>query len=169
MEQGKDRDARDRVSHRAVDAIVAAVFFVVGAVMIWENYRLGAGWAPDGPQAGYFPLRVGAIICLCSAFILAQLAASKRQPTHAFVKWERLKPVLLVLAPTALFVVAIQFAGIYIAAALFIAGFMRFMGKYSWLKTLAVSLGVAATLFWTFELQFMVPLPKGPLDALFTY
>jgi len=169
MEQGRDRGTRDRVSHRAVDAIVAAVFFVVGAVMIWDNLRLGAGWAPDGPQAGYFPLRIGVIICLCSAFILAQHAISKERPTHAFVKWERLKPVLLVLGPTALFILAIQLAGIYIAAALFIAGFMRFMGRYSWAKTLAVSLGVAAILFWTFEIQFMVPLPKGPLDALFTY
>lgn len=169
MDEGRDRGPRDRVSHRAVDAIVAAVFFAVGAVMIWDNLRLGAGWAPDGPQAGYFPLRIGVIICLCSAFILAQHALSKERPTHPFVKWERLKPVLLVLGPTALFILAIQLAGIYIAAALFIAGFMRFMGRYSWLKTLAVSLGVAAILFWTFEIQFMVPLPKGPLDALFTY
>jgi putative tricarboxylic transport membrane protein len=25
------------------------------------------------------------------------------------------------------------------------------------------------TLFWMFEVQFMVPLPKGPLEALFGY
>jgi len=24
-------------------------------------------------------------------------------------------------------------------------------------------------LFWMFEIQFMVPLPKGPLEALFGY
>jgi putative tricarboxylic transport membrane protein len=33
----------------------------------------------------------------------------------------------------------------------------------------AVSLGVSAVLFWMFEIQFMVPLPKGPLEALFGY
>lgn len=169
MEQDKDRDARGRVSHRLVDAVVAAAFFAVGAVMVWDNHRLGAGWAPDGPQAGYFPLRIGVIICLCSAFILAQLAFSRQGAAREFVKWEQLKPVLAVLAPTALFVLAIEFAGIYIASALFIGGFMRVMGRYGWVKTLAVSLGVAAALFWTFEVQFMVPLPKGPLDSLFTY
>jgi putative tricarboxylic transport membrane protein len=43
------------------------------------------------------------------------------------------------------------------------------MDKSSWLKTVAVSAGVSAVLFWMFEIQFMVPLPKGPLEALFGY
>jgi putative tricarboxylic transport membrane protein len=51
----------------------------------------------------------------------------------------------------------------------FIAAFMRVMGKFSWLKTVVVSIGVSATLFWMFELQFLVPLAKGPLEALFGY
>jgi hypothetical protein len=46
---------------------------------------------------------------------------------------------------------------------------MRLMDKYSWLKTLAVSIGLNAVLFWLFEIQFLVPLPKGPLEALFGY
>jgi hypothetical protein len=86
-----------------------------------------------------------------------------------FVSWDRFKPVLLVLLPTAVYVLAIQFVGIYVASAVFIAAFMRVMDKYSWLKTLLVSIGVNAMLFWMFEIQFMVPLPKGPLEALFGY
>lgn len=168
MEQDSKPGEPVRMSHARVDAIVAAVIFLVGVVMIVDNYRIGAGWASDGPQAGYFPLRIGAIICLCSAAILVQLFLKMQQPSHEFVKWDRLKPVLLVLGPTALYVLGIQIAGIYIASAVFIAGFMRVMGKYSWLKTLSISLGVAAALFWMFEIQFMVPLPKGPLDNLFT-
>ena len=170
MEQDGNAGDRVRVSHGMVDAIVAAVLFAVGVVMIVDNHRIGAGWAPDGPQAGYFPLRIGAIICVCSTVILVQhFLKRKREPAREFVKWERLKPVLLVLGPTALYVLVIQLVGIYIASAVFIAAFMRVMGRYSWLKTLAISLGVSAVLFWTFEIQFQVPLPKGPLDALFTY
>ena len=55
------------------------------------------------------------------------------------------------------------------ASALFIAAFMRVMDKYSWLKTLLVSVTVSVTLYWMFEIQFMVPLLKGPLEALFGY
>jgi hypothetical protein len=170
MQQDSKPDARVRVSHDKVDVVAAVVIFIIGVVMIVDNYRIGAGWASDGPQAGYFPLRIGAIICLCSAAILVQhlLARGKSAAARAFVSWDRLKPVLLVLGPTVLYVVGIQIAGIYIASAVFIAGFMRVMGKYSWLKTLAVSVGVSAVMFWMFEIQFLVPLPKGPLDILFS-
>jgi putative tricarboxylic transport membrane protein len=168
MEQDNKPGERVRMPHATVDAIVAAVIFAIGVVMIVDNYRIGAGWASDGPEAGYFPLRIGAIICVCSAVVLAQLLFGKSKPAHEFVTWDRLKPVLLVLGPTVLYVAATQLAGIYIASAIFIGGFMRIMGKYSWVKTLSVSLGVVAVMFWMFELQFMVPLPKGPLDALFT-
>jgi uncharacterized membrane protein (DUF4010 family) len=64
---------------------------------------------------------------------------------------------------------AIQLIGIYAASAIFIAAFMRVMDKYSWLKTAAVGAGVSVTMFWMFEVWFMVPLPKGPIEALFGY
>ena len=46
---------------------------------------------------------------------------------------------------------------------------MRVMDKRSWPKVLLISVGASATLFWLFEIQFMVPLPKGPLEVLFGY
>ena len=46
---------------------------------------------------------------------------------------------------------------------------MRLLGKTSWLKTVSVSVGVSAVLFWMFEIQFAVPLPKGPLETLLGY
>jgi hypothetical protein len=46
---------------------------------------------------------------------------------------------------------------------------MRVMDRFGWLKTIVISVGVSAALFWLFELQFKVPLPKGPLEARFGY
>jgi len=46
---------------------------------------------------------------------------------------------------------------------------MRAMAKFSWLKVILVSIGISAMLFYMFEVQFMVPLPKGPLESLFGY
>jgi cell division protein FtsW (lipid II flippase) len=86
-----------------------------------------------------------------------------------FVSWDRFKTVLYVLIPTVLYVSVTQFIGIYVASALFIGGFMRAMGGFSWLKIILVSVGISVTLFWMFEIQFMVPLPKGPLESLFGY
>jgi hypothetical protein len=169
QEQTRIRAHGGGLSHSAVDGIASLGIFAVGVVMMADNYRIGAGWAADGPESGYFPFRIGAILCIASVVVAIKSLFSKDRKREIFVSWDRFKPVLLVLLPTGVYVLAIQFAGIYVASALFIAAFMRVMDKYSWLKTLLVSIGVNATLFWMFEIQFMVPLPKGPLEALFGY
>ena len=77
--------------------------------------------------------------------------------------------VMVVLVPTIAFVFAIKFVGIYVASAVFIGAFMRAMDRFGWVKTVVISVGTSAALFWMFELQFLVPLPKGPLEAMFGY
>jgi hypothetical protein len=157
------------VRERVVEIAVAIFMFAIGAVIMLDNYHLGAGWAKDGPESGYFPFRIGAIICVASVAVLVQVVWSRKRRDAVFVTYPQLKPVLLVLVPTLLYVAAIQWLGIYVASAVFIAGFMRVMDKYSWVKTLSVSIGLNTLLFWLFEIQFLVPLPKGPLEALFGY
>lgn len=160
---------RGGLSHSNVEAIAAIAIFLVGVVMMVDNYKVGAGWAADGPQAGYFPFRVGAIICIAAAVVCFNALLGKRRNDQVFVSWDRFRLVLMVFIPTAAYVVATQFIGIYVASALFIAAFMRVMDKRAWWKVALISIGVSATLFWMFEIQFMVPLPKGPLEALLGY
>jgi hypothetical protein len=160
---------RGAISQRAVGIGAALVFFLLGVVMIVDNYRIGAGWASDGPQAGYFPLRIGVIICIAAAFVLFQTAVRKDGADKVFVSFARLRHVMVVLLPTIAFVFAIKFVGIYVASAVFIGAFMRAMDRFGWVKTIVISVGTSAALFWMFELQFLVPLPKGPLEAMFGY
>lgn len=168
-EHARGEPVRKGVSERAVGLFTTAVIFAVGAVMMFDNWRIGAGWSKEGPESGYFPFRVGALICIASVVVLLRYFADRQLGHKVFVSWESLRRVLLVLLPTGAFVLATQFIGIYVAATIFIAAFMRVMDRYAWTKTLALSVGVSATLFWLFEVQFMVPLPKGPLEALFGY
>lgn len=169
MEQKQPSPQPKGWSFSAVDAVTAVVIFAVGVVMMVDNYKIGAGWASDGPESGYFPFRIGAILCFASLVVALRSLWGKQRKPEIFVSRERFKPVLLVLLPTAVYVLAIQFLGIYVASTLFIAAFMRVMDKSTWLKTLLVSLGVSLLLFWMFEIQFKVPLPKGPLEAWFGY
>ncbi len=169
MEQKQPNPQPSGWSFSAVDVITAVVIFAVGVVMMVDNYKIGAGWASDGPESGYFPFRIGVILCFASLVVALRSLLSKQRKLEIFVSRERFKPVLLVLLPTAVYVLAIQFLGIYVASTLFIAAFMRVMDKSTWLKTLLVSLGVSLLLFWMFEIQFKVPLPKGPLEAWFGY
>jgi hypothetical protein len=73
--------------------------------------------------------------------------------------------VMALLVPTTVFVIIIKWTGIYLASILLISWFMRRLGGFSYLKTLAVSLGVSLSLFVMFEIWFKVPLPKGPIEA----
>jgi putative tricarboxylic transport membrane protein len=155
------------IPRRTVELGVAALLLVLGVVMIVTNARVGAGWAEDGPQSGYFPLRMGVLLCLCSVGISVQALRMPKEET--FVTWERFRPVLQVLGPMLAYVALIQFAGMYVASALFVAGFMKVIGKYSWWKSLLTGVVSSALLFWVFEIKFSVPMPKGPLESHFGF
>ena len=164
-----EQEQQGGLTHAAADALTAFVIFAVGVVMMIDNHRIGAGWAPDGPESGYFPFRIGVILCVASIVVLLRSLFGKERKREIFVHRKKFKLVLLVLLPTLLYVLAIEFIGIYVASTLFIGAFMRVMDKYSWAKTLLISFGTSLVLFWLFEMQFLVPLPKGPLEALFGY
>jgi len=127
--------------------------------------RLGARWAADGPQPGYFPFFLGVLICIASAVNFATALASPRGG-ETFVEVGQLKLVLSVLVPSIVFVGLVGWLGIYVAGAIFVAFFMRWLGKYAWWKVALVSIGNSVVFFLIFEIWFLVPLPKGPLEAL---
>ena len=43
---------------------------------------------------------------------------------------------------------------------------MRWFGQYGWIVTAAVSVAVPILTFLMFEIWFLVPLPKGPLESM---
>ena len=69
-----------------------------------------------------------------------------------------------VLLPTAVYVGALPYLGIYFTSMILIGSFMKYLGRYSWLVTLAVAIGTPVAIYFTFEKWFLVPLPKGPIE-----
>ena len=161
-EGGQDRPA---FGQKSAEVAVAALFLLLGAIVVYDSVRLGARWGSDGPQAGYFPFYIAVFVCLSSAINLA-LALLKKGDDRAFVGVEQLKLVLSVLVPSVLYVALIAGTGIYVASAVFIAFFMRWLGKYGWWKVAAVSTGNSVVFFLIFEIWFKVPLPKGWLERV---
>jgi len=152
-----------------VDLAVAVVNFLLGALVAWDSYTLGASWGAEGPQAGYFPFYIGLLICLASAVVLGQALLKLGHDRHVFVERQQLKQVMIILLPSTAYVLGIQFLGIYVSSAVFICLFMRIIGHYGWRRSVAVGAAVSAVAFPLFEIWFMIPLPKGPLEALFGY
>ena len=128
--------------------------------------RLGARWAEDGPQAGYFPFYVGLLVCVSALVNFVIAFVNRKDAEREFVELEKLKLVLAVLVPAAIYVALISWIGIYVASVIFIAFFMRWLGRYAWWKVAVVSIGVMVAFFLIFEVWFLVPLPKGPVENL---
>lgn len=155
------------ISTRTMEIVTAVILFGLGALVVFDSVRLGARWAADGPEAGYFPFYIGMIICISAAVILGQAILARQPHFHTlFVEWQPLRQVLSVLLPAAVYIGAIQVIGLYVASAFYIAGFMMWLGHYGWLRSALVGVGVAALAFVTFEVWFQVPLYKGAFDPL---
>src|SRR6186713_1606955 len=104
MEEPQDRAVG---SLRAWDAAVAVAFFLFGALVVWDSKRLGAEWASDGPQAGYFPYYIGLLICISSVANLISAFGKGSKGKRAFVTWGQLKMVLVVMLPSVVYVALI--------------------------------------------------------------
>jgi len=160
-----DQDDRPAASTRTLDLAVAALIFLFGALVIYDSWRIGARWAEDGPQSGYFPFYIGLFICGSSIATFIRGLTDARAAARPFVTVGQLRMVLSMLVPTIVYAGLIRYLGLYVASALFIGLFMIWLGKYGWLRTALVSVGVSVVSFMLFEVWFRVPLPKGPLEA----
>jgi putative tricarboxylic transport membrane protein len=164
-------EEKSAASTKTMDIVVAIIFFALGALVMWDSRRLGAAWGSDGPEAGYFPFYIGAILCVAAIVNAIRAGLGKDIKTQSFVSVAALKMVFSVLLPTILYVLfiggigPIPGLGMYVPSVIFIAAFMMWLGKYKWLMSLAVSIGVVVVFFLMFEIWFKVPLPKGPLEA----
>ena len=152
---------------RAVDLATASILVLLGGVVVFDSMRIGIGWGTDGPRSGFFPFWLGVILILASATIALQ--AWRRATDKPFVTRDQLGPVLKVLWPATVMVILITPLGLYVASTLYLAFYMRWVGRHSWLAVVLCAVGVPLLSFVVFELWFLVPMPKGPLEAWLGY
>jgi putative tricarboxylic transport membrane protein len=155
------------VSNRTMNMAVAVGLMLVAAVVMLSCYRLGAGWEKNvGPQSGYFPFYVALFMFVSSgATLLQNVFSHRRERGDSFFSRGEMNMVLHFLIPIIIFVVLALYIGIYISTFLFITYFMMWHGRYSLYQTLPVAVVVPIVLFVVFEIWFLVPLPKGPVEA----
>ncbi len=152
---------------RTADIVTAAVLMAIGVLVVWDSLRLGIGWGTDGPKSGFFPFWLAVIMIAACVGIAGRAAA--RADRRPFVSREALVSVLKVLLPASGMVLLTQLLGLYTAAAVYMAFYMRWMGRHSWPLVAAVSIGFPVVTFLVFETWFLVPMPKGPIEHWLGY
>ena len=156
------------VAQKAVDLFVAGAIMALASLVMYDSQRIGAKWAADGPQAGYFPFYVGLIMFVASFVTVFQALFSKKS-RQVFVDSSQFRSVLAIFVPSAVYIGGIYLLGIYVASAIFLLYFMRVHGGYRFAVIAPIALGVPALLFLMFEVWFLVPLPKGPIEHWLGY
>jgi len=159
-------EERAVASVRGVEVVVSLLLAAFAALMAHDNWKSGAGWASDGPKAGYFPFYLSLLLGAASVYGLVKAILHRAGAGSPFVNRDQLRRVMQVLVPTFLFCLFTQWLGLYVASFLLIAGFMRWVGEIAWWKSVLTSLLFAVAMFVTFDIAFDVIMPKGPLEAL---
>jgi hypothetical protein len=170
--EGKDEHDNEPalLNRRTLEIAVAAMLLVAAAIVIYDSNRLGFTWREnEGPASGYFPFYIAVLLAIASVINLVSALRDSSLREEKFVSKPAFWRILAVLLPSIVYVALIQAIGIYVASALFIMAFMIFVGKESVAKSLAVGIGVPLALFVMFEIWFLVPLPKGPLETWLGY
>src|SRR5262245_29272968 len=179
MHEKDTEEGRSLVSNRTMEIVVALLLLGGSAIVIYDSVRLGFGWQEGvGPAPGYFPFWVSVILGVSSLVVLAS-ALLGHGSGEVFVSLRPFGRVLAVLLPAIVYVALIGGVslgpveapglGIYVASAIFIFAFMLAVGRENVFKALGVSVAVPVGLFFKFEKWFLVPLPKGPLEAMLGY
>ena len=149
-------------THKAAEAGIAVAIALFGVIVIVGSVKAGINWGAEGPRAGFFPFYIGIFIVVASAVNLWH--ALRSDDEGLFAEWGQLRQVMSVVIPTAFYVGAMPFTGLYLASFLFIGYFMRWLGKYRWVTVIAVAIGMPVVTYLLFERWFLVPLPKGPIE-----
>jgi len=153
---------------RKADAICALMFISLGILVCADSMRHGVfGWDLAGPSPGMYPFLLGLGVILGSVIVLGQTFLRSRgaQGDKPFIPPGALKPVLCVGIPSALMILLTQYIGLYLAAGLYLAVYMRWIGRHRWTAVLVVSILLPLAGYLLFEKWFQIPLPEGSLTA----
>src|SRR3989339_1083432 len=150
-------------SMRRAEIWVSVAFALLGVIVIADSIRLGFMWGMSGPESGFFPFYLGVGVVISSVIVFYSSIAQYRKEGAGkpLMPPGALKPILWVLIPSAAMVVITELVGLHIAAALFLAFYMRVVGKIGWTTTLLVGILSPLSLYIIFDKLFMIPLPQG--------
>src|SRR6266404_3708896 len=149
-------DASAVVGTRSADIVVYLMLLGCAALLGFDNWRTGMSWEADGPQAGYFPFYLSVVLGAASLYGLVHQLLMETGPGDTFVTGDQLRRVMQVFVPTLLFCVFMQWLGLYVASFILIAGFMGFVGRIAWWKSLLTAFLFSLIMFLTFDVAFDV-------------
>jgi hypothetical protein len=146
---------------RKAEIACGLTLFSLGLLVLWESLTLKIGWGINGPEAGFFPFWLATGLVLSSAAITVRAVSTRQLGAKPFIARSGIISVLKVALPACAMVVLTESIGLYPAALIYLAVYMRWIGKHSWGVTALVSIAVPLCSYFIFDKWFLIPMPKG--------
>jgi len=150
-----------------MEMVFALVTMVFGATVVSGALEFSIGWGEIGPEAGYFPFRIGTLIVLASLVNLVRAVKRRRAAVETILTGEEGRRLVAFALPVLAFVGIVMVLGVYVASALYLLFTVGLVARHRLPFTLGFSLGFPLFLFVLFEIVFRTPLLKGPVEAVF--
>src|SRR5262245_9295883 len=112
--QDNHENSGGSISNKTMEIVTALVIAAFGAIIMWDSWRIGAGWADDGPQSGMFPFYAALLVFISAVVTLVGALRKNGEEMGEFVGHTELKQVLAVLLPSIVYVIAIGYIGLYV-------------------------------------------------------
>ena len=156
---------------RRAETVLAAFLLLGSLVLVRESLRLTVSWTSIGPGAGFFPFWLSVGVAIQGVIILVRSLRGPAPPGRAapFIDRHAFKPLLIAFLPMVAVIAAINYLGLYVGGALYLAGYMVFVGRHHWVTVILVSILLPLALFFLFERWFLLPMPKGMLLEYWLY
>ena len=156
---------------RTAEVVFAVVLAVCSVALMFKSAELRIGWVPErGPGSGAWPFWLSAgMLLACIATIIRWFRKVTPESRNLDPYMTRETTILVgISAGSIVFLLVVtHLLGIYVALFLFLLFYLKFVGRHSWLVTVAMMILVPVFIFGLFEWALKIPLPKSITEPLF--
>ena len=156
---------------RRAELVMAVAMAALSLYLMWKSAELPIGWIPkEGPGGGAFPFWLSAGMLVCTLVIILRWfrgSSPLSRSDEPFMDRRGFGLILFVAGSLTAMLGLIHVIGVYGSVPLFIAIYMRVMGRHRWMTTGAIALVTPVIAFFFFEIALNITLPKGYSEPLF--
>jgi putative tricarboxylic transport membrane protein len=158
---------------KEIASSLVLILFGVGLLLYDLKYPLDTRANP-GP--GVFPLLVGAVLVILSAWQMVQALRKSesreekedhrertRSPAEFFRRNKSETKALVIIGVFVLYLFMVKEVGFFVSNLLFVIASSRLMGAMNWTRPIALSLGINLFCYALFEVWLKLSFPRGIL------
>ena len=146
-----------------MDILIVIIEIIVALVWIQQGIVRYQFWQDGKPGGGFVPVIFASLVLIAAVAILIREVFSKKAKESYTFQPGAFVPV----AAAVLGGFMIQVLGILLSVFMFTSIWMRFLSRYSWVKTLISSVLFTVFIYGIFRMWLRVPFPNGFIFQLF--